>query len=115
MALQLAEALRVMLLEVYKQRIVSAGKGEKMEAVFDYVTSPQFAQKLKAVYETFASMRKELEQERTVTMQRWARREKALQGGVASLVAVVGEVQGVAQIEGPGFQLEQETSPGQES
>jgi hypothetical protein len=114
-ALQLAEALRVTLLEVYKQRLVSAGKGEKMEAVFDYVTSPQFAQKLKAVYETFASMRKELEQERTVTMQRWARREKALQGGVASIVAVVGEVQGVAQIEGPGFQLEQEISPGEDS
>jgi hypothetical protein len=113
-ALQLAEALRVTLLEIYKQRMVSAGKGEKMEAVFDYVTSPQFAQKLKAVYETFATMRKELEQERTVTMQRWARREKALQGGVASVVAVVGEVQGLAQIEGPGFQLEQETPLGEE-
>ena len=29
-----------------EQRLVSAGKGEKMEAVYDYVTSAQFAQKV---------------------------------------------------------------------
>ena len=32
-----------------------------MEALYDYLTSPQFALKLKAVYETFSRMREELE------------------------------------------------------
>ena len=45
-ALQVAELLRIAMLDVHKQRAASAGKGEKMEAVYDYVTSAQFAQKL---------------------------------------------------------------------
>ena len=38
-ALQVAEMLRAGILDVHKQRIASAGKDEKMEAVYDYVTS----------------------------------------------------------------------------
>ena len=95
-ALQLATALRAALLDVYKQKVISAGKGEHMEAVYDYLTSPQFAQKLKAVYGAFSKMREELESERNSTLQRWARREKQLQGGMAELLGIAGELQGLA-------------------
>jgi len=105
-AVQLAEVLRSGLLDVHKQRLVSAGKGEKMEAVYDYLTSPQFAQKLKAVYGTFQKLREELESERAVTMQRWARREKQLQSGLAELLGVAGDIQGLAQQELPALELE---------
>ncbi len=105
-AVQLAEVLRAGLLDVHKQRLISAGKGEKMEAVYDYLTSPQFAQKLKAVYGTFQKMREELESERSVTLQRWARREKQLQSGVAELLGVAGDIQGLAQQELPALELE---------
>ncbi len=105
-ALQLAEVLRSGLLDVHKQRLISAGKGEKMEAVYDYLTSPQFAQKLKAVYGAFQKMREELESERSVTMQRWARREKQLQAGLAELLGVAGDIQGLAQQQLPALELE---------
>ncbi len=105
-AVQLAQVLRSGLLDVHKQRLISAGKGEKMEAVYDYLTSPQFAQKLKAVYGAFQKMREELEAERSVTMQRWARREKQLQSGVAELLGVAGDIQGLAQQELPALELE---------
>jgi hypothetical protein len=105
-ALQLAEVLRSGLLDVHKQRLISAGKGEKMEAVYDYLTSPQFAQKLKAVYGAFQKMRDELESERSVTQQRWARREKQLQSGVAELLGIAGDIQGLAQQELPALELE---------
>jgi hypothetical protein len=105
-AVQLAEVLRSGLLDVHKQRLISAGKGEKMEAVYDYLTSPQFAQKLKAVYGAFQKMREELESERSVTMQRWARREKQLQSGLAELLGVAGDIQGLAQQELPALELE---------
>lgn len=105
-ALQLAEVLRSGLLDVHKQRLISAGKGEKMEAVYDYLTSPQFAQKLKAVYGAFQKMREELESERSVTQQRWARREKQLQSGLAELLGVAGDIQGLAQQELPALELE---------
>ena len=105
-ALQLAEVLRTGLLDVHKQRLISAGKGEKMEAVYDYLTSPQFAHKLKAVYGAFQKMREELESERSVTQQRWARREKQLQSGLSELLGVAGDLQGLAQQELPALELE---------
>jgi hypothetical protein len=105
-ALGIAEALRVGLIDLHRQRAVSAGKGEKMEALYDYLTSPQFAQKLRAVYETFKKMREELESEKSVTMQRWARREKQLQGGMTQLLSIGGEIQGLAQQELPMLEME---------
>jgi hypothetical protein len=105
-AVGIAEALRIGLIDLHRQRAVSAGKGEKMEALYDYLTSPQFAQKLKAVYETFTKMRDELESEKSSTMQRWARREKQLQGGMTQLLSIGGEIQGLAQEELPMLEME---------
>jgi hypothetical protein len=101
-----AELLRAGLIELHRQRSVSVGKGEKMEALYDYLTSPQFALKLKAVYETFSRMKEELDSERNVTLQRWARREKQLQAGVSQLLGIGGEIQGLAQQELPSLELE---------
>ncbi len=108
-----AQILRAGLIELHRQRAINAGKGEKMEALYDYLTSPQFALKLKAIYDTFIRMREELESERNVTLQRWARREKQLQAGMAQLLGVGGEIQGLAQQELPSLELE--PSPGEES
>jgi hypothetical protein len=105
-AFGVAELLRSGLIDLHRQRVVSAGRGEKMEALYDYLTSPLFAQKLRAVYETFRKMREELESERSGTMQRWARREKQLQGGVAQLLGIGGEIQGLAQQDGLLLELE---------
>jgi hypothetical protein len=39
-------------------------------------------------------------------MQRWARREKQLQSGLAELLGVAGDIQGLAQQELPALELE---------
>jgi hypothetical protein len=105
-ALQLGQLLREALLAVHRQRVVSASRDEKMAAVYDYVTSSQFAQKLRAVHEAFQRMREELESEKAQTLQRWARREKQLQGGLAALLGVGGEIQGLAQKSLPELELQ---------
>jgi hypothetical protein len=105
-ALQLAEVLRIALLDVHKQRVASAGKDQKMEAVYDYVTSPQFALKLRAVHDAFRRMREELETEKSQTQQRWARREKQLEAGKLALLGIGGEIQGLAHQELPQLELE---------
>jgi hypothetical protein len=106
-AVGVAEALRTGILDLHRQRAVTAGKGEKMEALYDYLTSPQFAQKLRAVYDTFKKMREELESEKNVTTQRWARREKQLQVGLNQLLGIGGEIQGLAQQELPMLEMEE--------
>src|SRR5262249_42000523 len=104
-ALQLAAVLRAGLLDLHKQRLVSAGKGEKMEAVYDYLTSSQFAHKLKAIYGSVSRMAQELEAEKSQTLKRWARREKQLQSGIAELVGVAGDIQGLAQQDLPLLEM----------
>ncbi len=105
-ALQLGQLLREALLAVHRQRVVSASRDEQMAAVYDYVTSPQFAQKLRAVHDAFQRMREELEAEKSQTMQRWSRRERQLQGGLAALLGVGGEIQGLAQKSLPELELQ---------
>jgi hypothetical protein len=111
-SMHLAQVLRAGLLDVHKQRLASAGKGEKMEAVYDYLTSPQFAQKLKAVYGSFEIMREELNKERTGTEQRWARREKQIGLAMKELIGIAGDVQGLAQQDLPQLELDEgDSSP----
>lgn len=105
-AIGLAEVLREGLLDVHKQRLISAGKGEKMEAVYDYLTSPQFARKLKAVYGTFQALQDDLQKERAAAEQRWARREKQIATGRKELLGFAGDVQGLAQQELTQLELE---------
>jgi hypothetical protein len=105
-AVGIAEILRVGLLDLHRQRAVSAGKGEKAEAMYDYLTSPQFAYKLKAVFDTFKKMKDELESEKNVTVQRWARREKQLETGRMQLLGIGGEIQGLSQQELPMLDME---------
>jgi hypothetical protein len=103
----MAAVLREGLIEAYKARLASANKGEKMEAVYDYLTSPQFAQKLRAVYEAFGKMRHELNVERTTMQQRWKRREKQIDLATVQLIGIAGDLQGLAQQDLPQLELEQ--------
>ncbi|MEO7774273.1 MAG: DUF2130 domain-containing protein [Steroidobacteraceae bacterium] len=105
-AVGVAEALRTGLMDVHRQRAMAAGKGEKMEALYDYLTSAQFANRMRAVFEMFERMREELETERNVTQQRWARREKHLQTAKTQLLGLGGEIQGLAQQELPMLEMQ---------
>jgi hypothetical protein len=105
-AVQLAEVLRAALLDVHKQRVASAGKDQKMEALYDYITSPQFAQKLRAVNDVYQRLQEELDSEKNSTLQRWSRREKQLQSAKLALLGLAGEIQGLAQQELPQLELD---------
>ena len=104
-AIPLATVLREGLLEAHKARVAVANKGEKTEAVYDYLTSPQFAHKLKAVYDVFDSQRKELHAERTAMLQRWKRREKQIELATVQLIGIAGDLQGLAQQDLPQLEL----------
>ncbi len=112
-AVPLASALREGLLDAHRARVASANKGEKMEAVYDYLVSPQFALKLRAVYEAFTKMRAELDSERATTQQRWNRREKQIQLATAQLLGIAGDLQGLAQQDLPQLELEPAALPAQ--
>jgi hypothetical protein len=93
----LAQALRAMLLELHKLRQANHGRSEKMELVYNYICSAQFAQRLKAAIDGFEAMRQELETEKAAYARIWKRRESQLTRMAGSLLGVVGELQGIGQ------------------
>src|SRR3954451_10583248 len=52
----LAECLRAALVELAKQRQANLGRAEKMEVLYNYICSLQFAGRLKSLYDGFATV-----------------------------------------------------------
>jgi hypothetical protein len=92
----LSAALRTVLIESQRQKSVSVGKNEQMEAMFDYVTSNQFAQRIRAVVENYESMRSDLEKEKAAMQRLWKKREMQIGRISDQMLSVCGELQGVS-------------------
>jgi len=93
----LAEALRASLVELHKQRQANLGRSEKMELLYNYICSPQFAQRLKSLYEGFVTMREELDAEKAAITRTWKKREAQLTRMQDGLLSVVGDLQGIGE------------------
>src|SRR5918999_2352833 len=99
----LAELLRSTLVELHKQRQANLGRSEKMELLYNYICSAQFAQRLKAVYDGFVTMREELEAEKAALARIWKKREAQLTRMQDGLLSVVGDLQGIGEDALPAF------------
>ena len=99
-----AETLRVILLEQQKSRAISAGKNEKMEALYDYLCSPQFAQRIRAVVEAYTSMKKDLDSERAAMERIWKKREKQIERVTMNMMGMCGEIQAISHDSLPQLQ-----------
>jgi hypothetical protein len=93
----LAEALRMTLLEMHKLRQANLGRSEKMELLYNYICSPQFAQRVKSVVEGFEAMKRDLEAEKAAMTRIWKKREMQLTRMTTGMLGVVGDLQGIGQ------------------
>lgn len=93
----LADALRMALIEAHKQRMAAAGKDQKVEALYQYVTSPQFAQKVRAVVDAYRQMRRDLDSEKAAMQRLWKKRETQLERITSNVMGLVGELEGTSQ------------------
>lgn len=92
----LSEALRTVLTESQRQKAVSVGKNEQMEALYDYVCSTQFVQRIKAVVDHQEQMRLELEKEKSAMQRIWKKREGQISGITNQMMSICGELQGLS-------------------
>lgn len=91
----LALALRSGLVEVARTRVSAAGKGEKMEQVYNYLSGQDFRQRIEALVESYTTMKIDLEAERRAMEKIWARRDQQLQRGVKNMAGLYGDLQGI--------------------
>lgn len=91
-----AETLRVILLESQRLKLVNTGRNEKMEQLYNYLASPQFAQRIRAMIESFVVMRADLDAEKRAMQRIWAKRQSQIDRLTGSMTSVVGELQSIA-------------------
>lgn len=96
LALGLAQALRNTLIEVQRQKSASTGKGEKIEALYDYLCSPQFAQKIRSIVDSYETLRTDLEKEKAAMQRLWKKREAQIDRLTNNVMGMAGELQGLS-------------------
>ncbi len=92
----LAEALRSILIETQRQKAISTGKEQQMEALFDYICSSQFAQRIRALVESYEEMRSDLEREKSAMLRIWKKRETQIGRMTTQMMNICGELQGIS-------------------
>jgi hypothetical protein len=110
----LASVLRRSLIEIYAERANQAGKDEKMEVLYQYLTSIEFKHRIQAIVEGFNRLWDDVESEKRWFTTKWARQEKEIrkiidgtQGMYGDLQAVTGRSLGaIPALEAPTLQID---------
>jgi hypothetical protein len=95
-AIPLAMALRQSLIEICNNRQVANGQQTKMEMVYQYLTGPQFRNRIDVIVEKFTDMQGDLDRERKAMIRMWAKREEQLKSVLDSSAGLYGDLQGIA-------------------
>ncbi len=94
----LATVLRRQLMEVAHARSALAGKQEKMDLIYQYLTGPDFRRRLEAVVEAFVGMSADLDKERRALEGLWEKRQTQIRKAFTNLSGLYGELQGIASL-----------------
>ena len=94
-SLSLATALRHSLTETAAAKRAVEGRQDKMTAVYDYLSGPEFKARVTAIVETFRNMSADLEAEKRAMAKLWAKREKQIERVVTNTAGMHGELQGI--------------------
>jgi len=95
-AVSLALALRVVLIQVAREREVQVGKKEKMEIAYNYLTGSEFRNRVEGIVESFIAMKEDLEAERRAMQKIWAKREKQIERVISNTAGMHGDLQEIA-------------------
>jgi hypothetical protein len=95
-ALSVAVALRISLLEVAAARKAVEGQQTKMDMVYRYMTGPGFRHRVQAILEAFSSMKEDLDREKKAITKQWAKREQQITQVMEATAGLYGDLQGIA-------------------
>ncbi len=89
----IALALRENLLQLNQIKTSNVGRGQKMDAIYNYLCSNEFKQRIEAIVEAFTSMNEDLLKEKTAMQRMWSKREKQISNVVTHTTGMYGELQ----------------------
>lgn len=92
----LTQVLRQGILKVYQVAASQENKGDKMNMLYDYLTSNEFGEQWKAIREGFQAMRTSIQKERDAMEKLWKAREKQLEKVLLNAAHIKGSIEGIA-------------------
>lgn len=95
-SLSLALALRVILTQVARERKLQTGKNEKMELAYNYLTGPEFRNRVEAIVNSFIQMKSDIDTEKRAMKRLWDKREKQIQRVIYNIGGMHGDLEGIA-------------------
>lgn len=92
----LSFVLREMLIKMQTLKVSQENKGDKMELLYNYLTSNEFVQNIKLIVENYEEMINQLNKEKKAIMKIWAMREKQIWAVQENVSALFGSIKGIA-------------------
>jgi hypothetical protein len=92
----LAAVIRDGILKISQATASQENKGEKMQMMYDFLTSIEFKNQMEAIIDGFRSMREGIIRERMQAEKNWKEREKQLDKVLLNATHFIGSVKGIA-------------------
>lgn len=92
----LSLVLREMLLKVNAVSLSQENKGDKMELLYNYLTSNEFVQNINRIVENYDNMITQLNSEKKAMYKIWAAREKQIWVVQENIASLFGSIKGIA-------------------
>lgn len=101
----LASVLRDGIIKIFNASKSQENKGDKMNLLYSYLTSPEFAEQWKAIREGFLSMKISIQKERDAMERLWKAREKQLEKVLLNATHIRGSIDGISGLESVDLNL----------
>jgi len=92
----LTEVLRDGVIRIFQASRNQTNKGDKMQLLYDYLTSSEFSEQWKAIREGFSSMKMSIQRERDMMEKLWKSREKQLEKVLLNAAHIKGSMEGIS-------------------
>lgn len=92
----LSAVLRQSLIQVSQAVQSQENKGDKMEMLYDFLTSNEFRLQIEGIVEGFTQMQDDLTAEKRSMMAHWKKREKQIEKVVNNTIGMYGSIRGIA-------------------
>jgi len=92
----LCAVLRESIIQVSTAISSQENKGDKMNMLYDYLTSNTFRMQIEAIVEGFTQMKSDLESEKRSMQRIWKQRDKQIEKVITNTIDMYGSIKGIA-------------------
>ncbi|UMB60547.1 DUF2130 domain-containing protein [Lutibacter sp. A80] len=92
----LCTVLRESIIKIHNAISTQENKGDKMDMLYDFLTSNTFRMQIEAIVEGFTQMKSDLESEKRSMQRIWKQRDKQIEKVVTNTIDMYGSIKGIA-------------------